>query len=84
MGTRYCLGYFKINRRITSYFDLNNWDYGQVLKASDIIQILGDIKELRSISVNFLTSDASETDIVSTNFYEIIRPQDIEINFIYE
>lgn len=74
----------KINRRITSYFDLNNWDYGQVLKATDIIQILGDIKELRSINVNFLTSDSSETDIVSTNFYEIIRPQDIEINFIYE
>lgn len=74
----------KVTRQVGSFFSLNNWDFGQTLRSSDVIQELGNIKEIRSIHINFLTSDNSETDVVTTNFFEIIRPQNIEVNFIYE
>jgi len=74
----------RVIRGVNSFFSLNNWDYGQTLRESDVIQELGVIKEIRSININFLTSDDAETDVVTTNFFEIIRPQNIEVNFIYE
>lgn len=75
----------KIDRRILNFFSLNNWDYGKTLKSVDLIKELADIKEIRSVDVDFQTSDEENSgEVVTTAYYEIIRPATYEINFVYE
>lgn len=75
----------KINRKIATFFSLNNWDYGQPLKSVDIIKQISDIKEIRTTEVNLITEDSENSgDLVTTKFYQIVRPQTYEINFVYE
>jgi hypothetical protein len=75
----------KIQRRLDSFFNLNNWDYGQNLKDSDIIKILSDLKEITSYEIHFTTNDANNGgSVVSAKFYEIIRPDVTDIVFTYE
>lgn len=74
----------RILRKINSFFSLNNWDFAQVLKSTDIIKEISDIKEIKTIEMTFTTEDESNSgDLVTTKFYEIIRPSNIEINFVY-
>lgn len=72
-----------ISRRISSFFSLNNWDYNQVLKSSDLIKELSDIKELSNIQIMFTTENESNDVLISPKFYEIIRPDSINLSFIY-
>jgi hypothetical protein len=75
----------RVNRRIINFFNLNNWDYGKTLKAVDLVKDLSDIKEIRTVDVDFQTESADNSgEIVTTKFYEIVRPVSIEINFVYE
>ena len=75
----------KINRRVNNFFLLNNWDYGKTLNAVDLIKTTSDVPEIRQVEVNLNTSNESNSGlVVTTKFYEIIRPANIEINFIYE
>jgi len=75
----------RTTRRVLNYFALNNWDYGKTLKAVDLIKDLSDIKEIRSIDVDFQTDTASNSgEVVTAKYYEIVRPISIEINFVYE
>jgi hypothetical protein len=75
----------QINRRVGLFFSLNNWDYGRDLKNIDLIKEVSDIKEIRTISLNFVTDDeANSGDMVSADFFQIIRPTNVEINFVYE
>lgn len=75
----------KIERRIDSFFSLNNWDYEKTLKVVDLVKELSDVKEINNFEVNFTTDDPDNSgEIVTTKFYEIIRPGTIEISFIYE
>jgi hypothetical protein len=75
----------RVQRRIFNFFALNNWDYGKTLKAVDLIKELADIKEIRSVEVDFQTTDADNSgEIVTTAYYEIIRPSTYELNFVYE
>ena len=75
----------KVDRRTMGFFSLNNWDYGKTLKAIDLIKELSDIKEAKSIDVDYQTENETNSgEIVTTNFYEIVRPSSIEINFVYE
>ena len=76
-------------RHIENLFTLSNWEYGQALKDSDIIKALVDIKEVESIEVSFTTAHSLEsgegsTSVVSPRFYEIVRPDNISINFSYK
>lgn len=73
----------RILRKIDSFFSLNNWDFGQTLKSLDVVKEASDIKEIRSLDVNFVT-DSTSGDLVTAKFYEIIRPSTIDVNFIYE
>ena len=75
-----------ITRRVNSFFALSNWEYGQTLNSSDLIKQLSDLKQIKSIDLSFLTDDfdSIESTTVTTKFYEIIRPDTIEINFNYE
>jgi hypothetical protein len=75
----------KSNRRINTFFSLNNWDYGQTLKNVDLIKSMSDINEVRSIDVHFQTgSEDNSGEVVTTRFFEIIRPSTVEINFVYQ
>lgn len=70
---------------VNVFFSLNNWDYGQILKDTDIIKIVGgNIKELEEVTASFVTSDSNNSgSIITTNFYEIIRPGTITVTFLY-
>lgn len=75
----------RIERRINAFFSLSNWDYGKSLRAVDIIRTLADIAHINSVEATFLTSaTANSGELVTARYYEIIRPQDIEISMVYE
>jgi hypothetical protein len=75
----------RINRAITLFFSLNRWEYGQDLKDTDLIKSLSDIKEAKSFEVAFVTNQTTDSlNFVSTKFFEIIRPDQINISFLYE
>lgn len=75
----------RVTRRLNTFFSLNNWEYGKDLRSVDLIKELSDVKEIRSIVLNFLTSDEDNSgQMVITKFFEIVRPNTLEINFIYE
>jgi len=75
----------KIERRLADLFALTNWEYGQTLKESEIVKALSDLKEVKEYNINFVTDDEENGGItVTTKYYEIIRPDVTEINFVYE
>lgn len=74
----------RIRRKIDNFFLLSNWDYGQSLKETDLVKTLSDIKEIESFDATFVTDDPDNGgDIVTTKFYEVIRPDTININYIF-
>lgn len=71
--------------RVNTFFSLNNWDYGKTLKNVDLIKSLSDVNEVTSIEVHFQTDNESNSgEIVTSRFFEIIRPNTIEINLVYQ
>jgi hypothetical protein len=75
----------KIESRITQFFSLNNWDYGQTLKNIDLIKSISDIKEIVSLEVTLNTADPENSgSVVYSKYYEVIRPNVIDISFNYE
>jgi hypothetical protein len=74
----------RIRRKIDEFFLLNNWEYGQSLKETDLVKTLSDIKEIESFDATFVTNDPDNGgDIVTAKFYEIIRPDAVNINYIF-
>lgn len=74
----------QIERRVNAFFSLNNWDYYQDLKETDLIKDLADIIEVRSWDINFVTDDEDNSgETVTTKFYQIIRPDTISLSFMY-
>lgn len=75
----------RITRKISGFFLLNNWDYGKTLKSVDLIKSISNIPEIKSLEVHFQTNNENNSgDVVTTRFYEIIRPSITTINFVYE
>lgn len=72
-----------ITRRINSFFALNNWDYNQPLKDTDLIKELSDMKEVQSYQITFITEDNESGTLITPKFYEIIRPENITLAFVY-
>ena len=72
-----------IETSVELFFNLNNWDYGQSLQETDIIQSLSNVKQIKNIDVTFNTVDVPSAKIITTKYYEIIRPESITINFLY-
>ena len=74
----------KVQRRIDAFFAISNWEYGESLKEIDITQTLSDMREFTSIDIAFITNDPNNGgSLVTTKFYEIIRPDTITVNFTY-
>lgn len=75
----------KIFNRINSFFSIYRWEYGQSLRDGDIIKELSDIKEITKIDITFNTDLATEAStLVTTKYFEIIRPDIIDLGFVYE
>lgn len=75
----------KVQSRLGTFFSLNNWDFSQTLKASDIVKVLSDITEIQSVDVNLLTnSQANSGGVVTAKYYQIVRPNILTINYIYD
>lgn len=75
----------KLERRLADLFALPNWEYGQSLKDSEIVKAFSDIKEVKEYNINFVTdNDENSGSTVTAKYYEIIRPDVTEINFVYE
>lgn len=75
----------KIQRRLDAFFSLQKWEYGQTLRDSDMIKALSDLKEVGRYEVSFVTNDTENGgNSVTTKFYEIIRPDTVDITFTYE
>ncbi len=72
-----------ILRRVNSFFSINNWDYFQILKDTDLIKEMADIKEIKTIDIRFISETGETGNIVTPKFYEIIRPDSIEVSFVY-
>lgn len=69
--------------KIDVFFNLNNWDYGESLTDTDIIQALSDFKQPKSYEISMNTINDTNLKLVTTKYYEIIRPENINISFIY-
>jgi hypothetical protein len=68
-----------------SFFALHKWEYNQNLREGDLLRELGVIKEAKTINIDFQTDDEDNSgSMVSTKFFEIIRPDQLDINFTYE
>lgn len=75
----------KILRRIDAFFSLQKWEFKQSLKDNDIIKSLSDLKEINRFEITFVTNDSNNGgSTVTAKFYEIIRPDIIDIAFTYE
>jgi hypothetical protein len=75
----------RVTRRVNGFFSLNNWDYAKTLKSIDLIKSMSDIPEISSLEVHFQTNrEDNSGEIVTTKYYEIIRPAVITISFVYE
>lgn len=75
----------KVENKLNSFFSLNNWDYNQNLKETDISKFINEIKEITRIEVTLITDNPNNSGAyITTNFYQIIRPDIIDIGFNYE
>jgi len=75
----------KIEQRLNQFFSLVNWEFKQDLRSSNISTSLSDLKEITRTEINLITnSDSNSGAHVTTKFYEIIRPDTIQISFTYE
>jgi len=75
----------KILDRINQFFLLSKWDYDRNLKDTELIKELADVAELKTIEITFTTTDPENSGtLVTTDFFEIIRPDEVEISFVFE
>jgi len=75
----------KIQNRISQFFSLPKWDYNQDLKDNNLLKSVSDLKEIKRTDITFTTNDPKNGgSSVTTKYYEIIRPDVIDISFTYE
>jgi hypothetical protein len=73
-----------IERRVNAFYDINNWEYGQTLDARDLTKALSDLKQIDSFQITFVTNDENNSGtVITANFNEIIRPDDLTISFLF-
>ncbi len=73
-----------IQNKVNEFFKLYNWEFGQSLKEPDLIRSLSSVKEVQSYDIVFTTNNSNNSgNLVTTKYYEIIRPSEINISFMY-
>lgn len=75
----------QITNRVLAFFQLSNWDYGQILRDIDIVKTLSDMQQPKRYEINFVTTNPKNGGKqVVARYFEIIRPENIQVNFTYE
>jgi hypothetical protein len=75
----------RVLNRVNEFFSLALWEMGDDLKETNLIKDIADIKQINSYSVEFTTDDESNSgSLVTTKYYEVIRPGTITITFTFE
>lgn len=75
----------KIKRKVDAFFSLPRWEYGDTLRDSDLVKTLSEVREVSRYEVTFVTADEDNSgQTVTAKFYEIIRPDTIDVSFSYE
>ena len=75
----------QITNRVLAFFQLSNWDYGQILRDIDIVKTLSDMQQPKRYEINFVTTNPQNGGKqVVARYFEIIRPENIQVNFTYE
>jgi hypothetical protein len=69
--------------KISEFFRLSNWDYGVNLRENDLVKALSSVRQIESLDIVFTTNEGSGDSVLS-KFYQIIRPGDVNISFMYE
>jgi hypothetical protein len=74
-----------IENSIQDFFGLQNWEFGQYLKDSDLVKNLSSVKQAEGFEITFTTNYPNNSgSLVTAKFFEIIRPGSIEVAFMYE
>lgn len=77
--------YERITRNLGIFFNLQNWDYGQSLRDIDVLKALSNISEPYRYDITFVTDNPNNSgQLVTTKYYEIIRPNNLNINFQWQ
>jgi hypothetical protein len=76
----------EILRYLGIFFNIQNWDYGQALRVIDVLKALSSVTAPYRYNIQFTTADQVLQNVqeIQPLFNEIIRPNNIELNFIYE
>lgn len=75
----------RVERRLDKFFALVNWDYGKTLRDIDIVKEMSDIREIKRFDITLTTNEEDNSgQIVTTKYNEIIRPDVIQLNFMYD
>jgi len=75
----------KAQQLITNFYQLANWEYGKVLKANDLLQQLSSLQQVTSTNITFTTNDPNQVDdTVVPKYWEIIRPDNINVVLTFE
>jgi hypothetical protein len=70
---------------IESFYQLANWEYGKILRASDLLQQLSGVQQVTNTTITFTTNNPDQNgDTVSPKYYEIIRPDTVNIVLTFE
>ena len=73
-----------VTRLINIFFNINNWDFGDVLKDTDVIKILSSVNQIKGFNITFVTQQGASGQVITPKYYEIIQPDNINISFVYE
>lgn len=75
----------RVNNLLSDFFALSRWEYGQTLRDHELFKFISEIKEINHADVTFTTNDPNNSGtIVTSKFDQIIRPDTVAINFIFE
>lgn len=72
-----------VENKVAQFFRLGDWDYGMPLKENDLVKNLASVRQTEGFEVSFRTENGV-SDSVSPKFNQIIRPDAVEISFMYE
>jgi hypothetical protein len=73
-----------LQNKVDEFFKLYNWEYGQTLKDTELARFLSQVKEPQGFDIIFTTNNPENSgNLVTAKYFEIIRPQDITISFMY-
>jgi len=73
---------FEVSQNVFEF--LNNWEFNRDLTVNDLIKSLSAIKEVQRYEITLTTNDPDNSGSnVNARFNELIRPDQIDIAFVF-